>query len=285
MPLPRIMYILTNERYIGDCKYQKKYREKTVPFKQHRNCGQEDMFYAKGTHEPLLEREVFENVQALLKKRLQRFGKPNDHITYPLTSRIRCSECGSSYRRKIRGGVIKWACALHTHDSHACPSSYYTEARIYDSLVSMINKLRFDEADILGQVISKLEEASLAYKRNNRAASQLSQSIAEINAKILMLDQLRSKGYLDPDIHQAQVIDLRNQLAKAKAARISSFETKIIETLKSVKRLKSKIDEIEAPLETFDETNLLDIIEEIQINKLGEMTVTVLGGLQFKEQL
>lgn len=149
----------------------------------------------------------------------------------------------------------------------------------------MINKLRFDEADILGQVISKLEEASLAYKRNNRAASQLSQSIAEINAKILMLDQLRSKGYLDPDIHQAQVIDLRNQLAKAKAARISSFETKIIETLESVKRLKSKIDEIEAPLETFDETNMLDIIEEIQINKLGEMTVTVLGGLQFKEQL
>lgn len=39
----KISYILSNERYVGDCRYQKTYRDTTVPFKQSKNCGQEDM--------------------------------------------------------------------------------------------------------------------------------------------------------------------------------------------------------------------------------------------------
>ena len=38
----KVAYILGNERYCGDCKYQKTYRDTTVPFKQFRNRGQED---------------------------------------------------------------------------------------------------------------------------------------------------------------------------------------------------------------------------------------------------
>ncbi len=281
----KIKYILSNERYIGDCKYQKTYRDTTVPFKQYKNRGQEDMFYAKATHAPLLDEEVFRNVQNLLEKRQQQFGKTDEYNTYPLTSRIRCSECGSFYRRKIRGGVVKWVCALHSSDSKACTSSYYSEERIYDALVSMVNKLRFGDEDILGQVIAKLEVATQAYKRNNRTASQLSQSIAEINAKILVLDQLRSKGYLDPEIHQAQTIDLRNQLNKVKAERSSAFETKILGMLEQVKQLKDLIDELEEPMETFDERLIPEIITDILISTKDEMTVTLLGGLRFTELL
>lgn len=39
----KISYILSNERYVGDCRYQKTYRDTTVPFKQSKNRGQEDM--------------------------------------------------------------------------------------------------------------------------------------------------------------------------------------------------------------------------------------------------
>ncbi len=281
----KIKYILTNERYIGDCRYQKTYRDTTVPFKQYKNRGQEDMFYAVATHAPLLNKDVFQMVQDLLTKRQQQFARSDEFNTYPLTSRIRCSECGSFYRRKIRGGGVKWVCALHNADSKACQSSYYSEDRIYDALAAMLNKLRFGEEDIIGQVIAKLESATAEYKRNNKAASELSQSIAEINAKILMLDQLRSKGYLAADVHQSQIKELRNQLSKAKAVRSDLFETRILEMLNQVKKLKSFLDEIEEPLETFDERRLMDIIEDIFINKQDEMAVTMLGGLKFKELL
>lgn len=96
---------------------------------------------------------------------------------------------------------MKWVCSKHAADTATCNSGYYSEERIYDGIITMINKLRFCEEDILGQTIQKLEFAAAAYKRNNRAASQLSQSIAELNAKLLALERLRSKGYLAADIY------------------------------------------------------------------------------------
>lgn len=62
----KISYILSNERYVGDCRYQKTYRDTTVPFKQSKNRGQEDMFYASETHDPIIDRESFEKVQAYM---------------------------------------------------------------------------------------------------------------------------------------------------------------------------------------------------------------------------
>ena len=89
---------------------------------------------------------------------------------------------------------MKWVCALHKDDSTACDSHYYSEERIYDGFITMVNKLRFSEDNILGQVISRLEMTLAAMKRNNLVARDLSKSIAELNAKLLVLEQLRSKG-------------------------------------------------------------------------------------------
>ena len=51
--------MLSNEKYIGDSLYQKKYRETTVPFTQHINYGQEEQYYATGTHEGIVDKEIF----------------------------------------------------------------------------------------------------------------------------------------------------------------------------------------------------------------------------------
>ena len=281
----RVSYILSNERYIGDCKYQKTCREAVVPFRQSKNRGQEDMFYAKETHAPLLDKQLFYQVQELLEKKKKQHCTEIPPRQYPFTSRIRCSECGSFYHRKVRSGVIKWVCAKHAADTNACNSSYYSEERIYDGIITMINKLRFCEEDILGQTIQKLEFAAAAYKRNNRAASQLSQSIAELNAKLLALERLRSKGYLAADIYHTQARELRQQLGKLKTERYSSFESRITTMLEDVRKLKSLIDELEQPLEVFDEKLFHEIVTDICINNRDEMTATLLGGLKFTEQI
>lgn len=279
----RISYILSNERYVGDCKYQKTFRDATVPFKQSKNRGQEDMFYASGTHEPIIDRESFEKVQTLLRERKDRFSKSEKQTTYTLTSRIRCSECGSFYRRKVRDGAIKWVCANHNADTHACPAGYYSEERIYDGFITMVNKLRFGEERILDRVIAKLDEAATLYKRNNTRAGRMSQSIAELNAKLVMLEQLRSKGYLAIEVYQTQARELQKQIADLKSERKSAFESTIQTMLDEVIKMRSLLDEIEEPLEEFDEKLFHEITKGITINRTDEMTVTFLGGLKFTE--
>lgn len=134
----RVAYILKNERYIGDSFYQKTYRETTVPFNQHTNRGQEDRFYAKGTHPAIIEKEVFNAVQELLEKRKDSFARKTVQNIYPLTSRIQCSECGSFYRRRLVSGTVKWVCSLHKDESTACDSNYYSEERIYAGFITMV---------------------------------------------------------------------------------------------------------------------------------------------------
>ena len=241
------------------------------------------MFYATDTHTAIIDKDTFDKVQALLSKRKSQFGKATTLNIYPLTSRIRCTECGSFYRRKVKSGGIKWVCATHEEDAKKCDSFYYSEERIYDGFLAIVNKLRFGQENILGQIASKLEMATILYKRNNKAASQISESIAEINGKILMLDQLRSKGYLASDIHQSQVNDLRRQLKSLRDERQSEFESRILEMLEKVRKLQGIIDEIEEPLDEFNEHLFQEIVLEIEITNRDEMTVTFLGGLKFTE--
>ena len=281
----KVSYMLTNERYIGDSHYQKTYRDTMVPFKQYKNRGEEDMFYATGTHKPIVSKDVFERVKELLTKRQSQFSKVTKQNIYPLTSRIQCSECGSFYRRKVKPGGIKWVCAVHERDSHQCNSYYYSEERIYDGFISMINKLRFCQEDILSQVISKLDNAALLYKRNNKNAYHMSQTMAEINGKILKLNQLKSKGYLEPDIHASQVAELQRQLKELKEERLSQFESKILEMLGEVQKLRHLIFEIEEPLEEFNEHLFKEIVKDMSINNKDELTITLLGGLSFTERI
>ena len=220
-----------------------------------------------------------------MQQRKQQFCKVDTQNIYPLTSRIRCSECGSFYRRKIQNGTVKWVCAKHLSDTRACDSYYYSEARIYDAFLTMVNKLRFCEEDILGLIIAKLEYAAVEYKRNNREANQLSQSIAELNAKLLMLEQLRSKNYLALDVYQSQALQIRNELNRHKEERAKAYQSPILKMLEEVKKLKALLDEIEEPIEEFDEKLFQELIQEISVNKRDEMTFTVLGGLKFTELL
>ena len=45
-----VKYILTNERYIGNCLYQKSYHSPTVPFRKRNNRGEMDQYYVSDTH-------------------------------------------------------------------------------------------------------------------------------------------------------------------------------------------------------------------------------------------
>ena len=120
-------------------------------------------------------------------------------------------------------------------------------------------------------------------KRNNKTAMQISQKIAEINATILKLNELRSKGYLAPEVYQSQIRQMQKQLSELKDERQDQFESRILAMLQEVRKLKALLDEIEEPLDEFDEKLFTEIVVEMTINHADELTVTLLGGLKFTE--
>lgn len=101
----------------------------------------------------------------LLQNRKHNFYRATTQNSYPLTSRIRCSVCGAFFRRKKTSGTVKWVCATHEENAKSCESSYYSEERIYDGFVAMVNHLRFGEDDVLGHTLGKIDAAINQYKK------------------------------------------------------------------------------------------------------------------------
>ena len=50
-------------------------------------------------------------------------------------------------------------------------------------------------------------------------------------------------------------------------------------------RLKKLLEELEEPLDRFDEKLFAEIVQAISISRRDEMTVTLIGGLRFTEML
>ena len=278
--------MLSNEKYIGDSLYQKKYRETTVPFTQHINYGQEEQYYATGTHEGIVDKEIFASVQELLKKRRELYSRPEvAPAKYPFTHRIQCSECGTFYRRRIVNGSVVWGCNQHIEDRTACDSHYYREDRIMDAFIGIINRLRFAEEGIIAESIELTEKAILLKKRNNLQAMESSQSMAELNAKLLVLEQLKSKGYLAPEVFESQSREINGQINGIKTKRIQSLSSALDVALEEFKTLQARLNEIDEPLDSFDSKLFEEIIKGMTVNNRDEMTFRLIGDLTFTVRL
>ncbi len=90
--------ILLNEKYIGDTLCQKTYTTSTFPYIRKENKGEADKYYVEHTHPPIIDRDTFKKVQALMQWRADRELKKHDE--YPLSQKMRCKVCGSVLVRK-----------------------------------------------------------------------------------------------------------------------------------------------------------------------------------------
>lgn len=280
-----IRYILRNEKYIGDMLCQKTYHTNTLPFKQKRNRGEADQYYVEGSHEGIVDKNVFQKAQEIINSRKEKYLTDADSIQYPLTSKMHCTECGAFFIRKKTNGCVSWVCSNHGISKDNCPTHYIREMRIYDAFVCMMNKLRFSQEQILDGVIKRLDEAIRRYRLNNADAYAISQQISEINAKLLMMEQLHQKQYLATDVYRMQSNELQAQITKLKAQRVQMLSSKLEDAKTEIEKVSKAIATIKEPLEEFDEELFKTVIEQISIDKNDNITFTLKGNISFTEEL
>jgi hypothetical protein len=122
-------------------------------------------------------------------------------------------------------------------------------------------------------------------KRQNADAMQIQQEINTLNAKQLMLEQLRSKGYLAPEIYQQQSQQITAQMTKLKNNQQNAYKTTLEDELHQIRIIKQRLSEIEKPLTFFEETLYTEIVTSMALTKEEKLTITFLGGISFSEIL
>ena len=130
-----ISKLLRNEKYQGDMLLQKTFTLDHISKKQIINKGQMPQFFIQGSHESIVSRELFAEVQAEIARRAEYFNaKPQTPKSYPFTGMIRCGKCGANYRRKHTAAGTKydkvvWICGtFNTYGKSECDSQQIPEA-------------------------------------------------------------------------------------------------------------------------------------------------------------
>lgn len=101
-----VLGIIKNEKYKGDILLGKTFTLDPISKRRLDNRGEEDQFYIREHHEPIISEEIFEKAQEILKrrsysKRLGTDGKREKFSRkYSFSCMMECGFCGGTYTRR-----------------------------------------------------------------------------------------------------------------------------------------------------------------------------------------
>ena len=141
--------ILKNEKYIGDALLQKTYTVDVLTKKRVKNNGIVPQYYVENSHEPIIPRELYMQVQEEMLRRTNLHSgadrkKRVYSSKYALSSIVYCPKCGDIYRRiawNNRGKhSIVWRCCTRVeHGPSRCDAPTVGETELQEVVVKAIN--------------------------------------------------------------------------------------------------------------------------------------------------
>ena len=277
-----IRCILTNEKYIGDTLLQKRYTTDTLPFKAVRNRGEREQYYVKGTHEPIIEKTIFDNAQRMLAERNKPSGLSKEHS--PFSKKIVCGNCGNTFRRKPRKGCVCWVCRKHDESAENCNIRQIRETEFQSAFVRLWNKLQAHYKAILTPMLRQLETLSEREKSGNTQLAELRKEISEIKQQTYLLTILNSQGTLDGAYFTVRTQELDRKLLTAQKQLRTTLDDKDGERLDELRKLIGIFERAEQ-IDEFDEIKFGLIVEKITVLSESEIRFDLIGGIGFTEQI
>lgn len=130
-----IKNILTNEKYCGDCLFQKTFISDPIQHTSSRNRGQLPQYYIEDVLPAIIPRAEWQAVQELRKRHAWSGLKQSEE--YPFTNMLVCPYCGKKYGNYTSAGhnreLLNWyRCkSRHDHTAVEVPGMMYTPPSRY----------------------------------------------------------------------------------------------------------------------------------------------------------
>lgn len=278
----RVRYILSNERYIGDSLFQKKYIADPFSHKSVRNHGERDQYYIHDTHEGIISRETFQKVQESFQSRTS-LQKKEPHL---FVHRIQCPQCGYHYRYIRSSGKSYWGHASQSDIEPPCKDIRLSEESIKAAFVNLVGKLYTYCDSLLSPTLSLLEEIAARQEQDNTKLYELNAALADLNEKAHTLQRLHNKGFIEDADFREQTEALSSQRKKLSDQRTQAIHgSKALETLDKLRELQEQLAALsETPWE-FDISLFDQLVEKIVPLSKTELLFKLKCGLKLKEVL
>lgn len=150
--------MLRNEKYAGCLLLQKTLVPDHISKKDVPNRGELPQYFVENSHEAIVSREVFEQVQQRIKIRAEKYSQPSKpRAQHLFTGLLRCGLCGCLYRYKAArpSGRHKaaWICRTYFYTGrHACLSQQIPEQILIKTTAEVLGIAEFDREMLLSRI-------------------------------------------------------------------------------------------------------------------------------------
>lgn len=158
-----VMSILQNEKYTGEMLLQKTYSLDHISKKRIMNKGELPMYHVAESHEAIIDKELFAQVQREIKQRSAKYHPSSETPErYLFSGIVHCGVCGEYYRRKIvnAGGKYAkpaWICStFNNYGKRACSSQQIPEKILIEKTREVLQITELD-TNILKRELSEIQ--------------------------------------------------------------------------------------------------------------------------------
>lgn len=180
--------ILENEMYIGNM-VQGKYENPTYKSKHSRPVPKDKWIRVEGTHEPIIDKKLWERVQ---KRRAEKAKPMCTGKIGIFAAKTKCMYCGYTLRSATAKGFKYLKCPTKYISSNACKGVFIAQRFLEQAVLTELNSIissYFDE--------TSAEPKILAAKKREAEKRKLKQEISACNSQIEHLKKAVQNLYVD----------------------------------------------------------------------------------------
>lgn len=255
--------ILKNEKYIGDALLQKTYTVDFLTKKRVKNNGIVPQYYVENSHEAIIPRDLYMQVQEEMVRRANLHSGANRKkrvysSKYALSSIVYCPKCSDIYRRiawNNRGKhSIVWRCVSRVeHGPQCCDAPTVQEKELQDAVMQAINTAYHSRDAVLEQLQQNIEAV---FFKVEQPAGDMDGRLKELQKELLKLANIKA-DYTEIANEIDRLRELK-QNALVENAERDGLKQRIAEMVDFLK-------DQDADIEGYDEALVRKIIEKVTV--------------------
>lgn len=271
-----VIGIIKNEKYKGDILLGKTFTVDPISKRRLYNFGEEDQFYIREHHEPIISEEVFEAAQEILRRRakprsLNVDGKREKFSRkYAFSCMIECGFCGGTLTRRSWHSSSQynkaiWQCVVSTKKGKKfCPESKGVDERTIErAFVESYRLLCQNNKDVLDEFMKRTEE-TLSESNAGKRLAKAEREIHALEVKKNKLVDMRLEDTIDKETYDRKYLDLSSQIEQLQKECESLQDAAETESTmrKRVATFRQTLEQNEV-LDTFDRHIFESIVEKV----------------------
>lgn len=275
--------ILQNEKYIGDALLQKTYTVDFLSKKRVKNNGIVPQYYVENSHEPIIPRDLYMQVQEEMVRRASiqsgKGGKKRVYSSkYALSSTVYCGQCGDIYRRvhwNNRGyKSIVWRCVSRLEEKGSdCTSPTINEETLQTAVIKAINELLGNKEPFLQAL-----QDNIATALNEESDNDTDDVDGKLNdLQLELLKQAKSKNDYNEVADEIYRLRELRQNALVENAEREGRRQRIAEMTEFLREQSNQ-------LKVYDEQMVRRLIEKVTIND-DKLTIEFKSGIEIDEEI